>query len=178
MIENDWRAAAAQSLFETLEPSCKQWAARSHAPLEDIRQDLYVFCLELTRGETNYSNAAGSATSYVAGRMWGRTKRYLEYRVEVESAIPERAPAECLQAAQCCGLDALIEAIEDRADREGNLAAAIREHCRANRHLSNLELLRQVGWSRGRAADEVGLSKSTLRSRDRRARYRRDGGGS
>jgi hypothetical protein len=184
------KVLAAQSLFNALEPSCEKWASRARVSIEDIRQDLYVLCLEVVLGETEYRTRAPSAplspsdgpppessfaaaSVYVSGRMWGAAERYREFRARPDKVLPERPAADTTHAEQCLAIDERLEVIERRREKDREDAAALRKNYRAHAELSSLEIMRRATWSQSRAAREIGLSKATIRSRERRERKRR-----
>ena len=168
---------AAESLFTALEPSCEKWASRARVPIEDIRQDLYVLCLEVVLGESEYRTFA-AASVYVSGRMWGAAERYREFRARPDKVLPDRPAADTAQAEQCRAIDECLETAERRREKDREDAAALRLEYRAHAELSTLEIMRRATWSQSRAARETGLSKATIRSRERRERKRREEGAS
>ncbi len=163
---------AANSLFTALEASCEKWASRARVPIEDIRQDLYVLCLEVVLEKSEYRTFA-AASVYVSGRMWGAAERYREFRARPDKVLPERPAADTAQAEQCRAIDECLEVAERRREKDREDAAALRLAYRAHAELSTLALMRRATWSQSRAARETGLSKATIRSRERRERKRR-----
>lgn len=163
------RLCATENLFTALAPSCEKWASRARVSIEDIRQDLYVLCLEVVLGESEYRTFA-AASVYVSGRMWGAAERYREFRARPDKALPERPASDTAQAEQCLAVDELLEVTERRREKDREDAAALRKEYRAHAELSALEIMRRATWSQSRAARETGLSKATIRSRERRKR--------
>lgn len=162
---------AVESLFTALSPSCEKWASRARVPIEDIRQDLYVLCLEVVLEESEYRTFA-AASVYVSGRMWGAAERYREFRARPDKTLPERPAIDTAQAEQCLAIDERLEVAERRREKDREDTAALRKDYQAHAELSALEIMRRATWSQSRAARETGLAKATIRSRERRKRQK------
>ena len=51
-------------------------AARARLSVEDVRQEAWLLCLRVVRGDSDYRPALGSVRQYVMGRLWGLTLRW------------------------------------------------------------------------------------------------------
>lgn len=125
---------AVESLFTALAPSCEKWASRARVPIEDIRQDLYVLCLEVVLGESEYRTFA-AASVYVAGRMWFVAERYREFRADPDKPLPERPAERSVQSDQYRGNDERMAALDERKHCDAQESAVLKWAAHAhNRH--------------------------------------------
>lgn len=156
----------AQALYDQLCGEAYKFAAVSTLSLDDVRQTLYVMCLEHTTGQDAFSPLLGTPKSYIMGRLWGLVERWrpmpsLEDRADDEDDRNEghhRLP----EAAQVPGVDEVLIAaaqrlaeerirddlaLSDRTSLQGlPTAIALVTHC--NRPVS--EIARLLGKNRWR----------------------------
>ena len=135
--------AEADALYHTVAGEAARFAAVCTLSVEDMRQTLYLFCLEHAQGVDNYNALLGEVRPYIMGRMWGLIERWrgrefpLDSDIEdgrEEAVVPEplRTPSveqELIEAEQRRVMEAVLEDMgrQSRLDRAHlpTVAAAI-----------------------------------------------------
>lgn len=77
----------ADELFATVEGEAAYFAAAGSMTVDDVRQTLYLFCLEHARGVDNYNALLGEVRTYIMGRMWGLLQRWKGRELPLDSEI-------------------------------------------------------------------------------------------
>jgi hypothetical protein len=73
----------AKKLYDELSGNAWKLAARSTLDADDIRQELYLMCMEVAEGRSTYSPLVGGVHEYIMGRLWGLVRRWpLSYGIE------------------------------------------------------------------------------------------------
>ena len=76
----------AQTLYAELAGNAYKLAAKSTLDVEDIRQELFLLCLEVAEGHSTYTPVIGGVHEYIMGRLWGFVRRWpCSYSIEVFS---------------------------------------------------------------------------------------------
>ncbi|CUA96970.1 hypothetical protein Ga0061069_10543 [Thiomonas bhubaneswarensis] len=70
----------AQSLYDSMVGEAHKFASVSTLSVEDVRQTLYLMCLERAAGIDGYNPLVGSERAYIMGRMWGLVERWRAMR--------------------------------------------------------------------------------------------------
>jgi hypothetical protein len=70
----------AQALYDLLRGEASKFAAVSTLSLDDVRQTLYLMCLEHVAGQDSYNPLLGTPENYIMGRLWGLVERWRPYR--------------------------------------------------------------------------------------------------
>ncbi len=162
--ETKLSADLAGKLFAALQAEAKKFAAASTLSVEDVRQEIYLMCLEHAAGIDGFDPSLGDARRYICGRLWGLAERWR--RME---SIPENDDLWDVPRSMSVE-DALIEGRE-RAAVEARLEQAQRKRQRDLRNLPTLAALVAVGVVSERgAARLVGSKSSRLRQRLRQLR--------
>jgi hypothetical protein len=60
----------ADELYNALSGNAWKLAARSTLDADDIRQELYLMCMEVAEGRSTYSPLVGGVHEYIMGCMW------------------------------------------------------------------------------------------------------------
>ncbi len=151
-------ADRAGELFAMLRGEAARFASASTLSVEDVRQELYLMCLEHAMGRDGFDPERGDARRYIFGRLWGLVERW--QRMET---IPEGDDWDAPRSMSV--EDALIQG-QERAAAEERLEQADRQRQRDLRHLPTLAALVAVGAVSERgAARLVGSKSSRLRQR-------------
>ena len=151
-------ADRAGELFALLRGEAAKFASASTLSVEDVRQELYLMCLEHAMGQDGFDPERGDARRYIFGRLWGLVERW--QRMET---IPEGDDWDAPRSMSV--EDALIQG-QERAAAEERLEQADRQRQRDLRHLPTLAALVAVGAVSERgAARLVGSKSSRLRQR-------------
>ena len=161
-------AERAGELFAVLRGEAAKFASASTLSVEDVRQELYLMCLEHVMGQDGFDPERGDARRYICGRLWGLIERW--QRME---SIPEGD--DLWDAPRSMSVeDALIQG-QERAAAEDRLEQADRQRRRDLRHLPTLAALVAVGAVSERGATRlVGSKSSRLRQRLRDLRRNLD----
>jgi len=84
----------AQSLYDSMVGEAHKFASVSTLSVEDVRQTLYLMCLERAAGIDGYNPLVGSERAYIMGRMWGLVERWRAMRsLEDEEMETAQAPS-------------------------------------------------------------------------------------
>ncbi|BAP88333.1 putative uncharacterized protein [Burkholderiales bacterium GJ-E10] len=161
-------ADRAEEVFASLQAEAVRFAKDSTLSVEDVRQELYLMCLEHAAGADGFDPGQGDARRFIAGRLWGLTERWRRMEsIPDDDGLwngPLRASVE----------EALIER-QERAAAEERLEQADRQRQRDLRNLPTLAALVAVGAVSERgAARLVGSKSSRLRQRLRQLRKQED----
>ena len=124
----------AQALFTSLlNENAQMFAGVSTLSMDDVRQSLYLFCLEHAAGLDAFNPLLGTPKNYIMGRMWGLIERWrpmssLDEIVDDDNDKPirQRLP----DALQAPGVDAALIAAAQRLAEEqirGDLERASRK---------------------------------------------------
>lgn len=74
---NEEQRTAAQALFTSLlDEQVSMFAGVSTLSMDDVRQSLYLFCLEHAAGLDAFNPLLGTPRNYIMGRMWGMIERW------------------------------------------------------------------------------------------------------
>ena len=74
----------AKTLYVELAGNAHKLAAKSTLDVDDIRQELYLICMEVAEGRSTYTPLIGGVHEYVMGRLWGLVRRWpCSYSIEV-----------------------------------------------------------------------------------------------
>lgn len=65
-----------QALYDKLRAEAGKFVSVSTLSLEDVRQTLYLMCLEHAMGLDAFNPLLGTPESYIMGRMWGIVERW------------------------------------------------------------------------------------------------------
>ena len=66
----------AQTLYDELAGEAWKLAGKSSLDVEDIRQELFLLCLEVAEGRSTYTPVIGGVHGYIMGRLWGLVRRW------------------------------------------------------------------------------------------------------
>ena len=161
-------ADRAGELFAMLRGEAAKFASASTLSVEDVRQELYVMCLEHAMGQDGFDPDRGDARRYIFGRLWGLIERWQRMETIPEGDDLWDAPRSMSVE------DALIQG-QERAASEDRLEQADRQRRRDLRHLPTLAALVAVGAVSERGATRlVGSKSSRLRQRLRDLRRNLD----
>ncbi len=63
-------------LYNALIGNTWKFAAQSSLDVDDIKQELYLICMEVSEGRSAYSPLVGGVDEYILGRLWGLIRRW------------------------------------------------------------------------------------------------------
>ncbi len=66
----------ADDLYNALVGNAWKLAAQSTLGVDDIRQELYLLCMEVAEGRSKYTPLIGGVHEYIMGRLWGLVRRW------------------------------------------------------------------------------------------------------
>ena len=66
----------ADTLYNALAGNAWKLAAQSTLDVDDIRQELYLLCMEVADGRSKYTPVIGGVHKYIMGRLWGLIRRW------------------------------------------------------------------------------------------------------
>lgn len=152
-------ADRADEVFASLQAEAARFAKESTLSVEDVRQELYLMCLEHAAGTDGFDPGRGDARHYVAGRLWGLTERWR--RME---SIPDDDTL--WNGPRLASVEETLIERQERAAAEERLEQADRQRQHDLRNLPTLAALVAVGAVSERgAARLVGSKSSRLRQR-------------
>ncbi len=164
----------AQTLYDELAGAAWKLAGKSALSVEDIRQELFLLCLEVAEGRSTYTPVIGGVHEYIMGRLWGLVRRWpCSYSIEVLTGnISEKFGSEENCELQAGFIPVMLHApsVEDALEQREALyeqdaidiveARLLRNHLKKQ---STLSILIQTGfWSIREAAAFCGSSKSAI----------------
>ncbi len=66
----------ADDLYNALAGSAWKLAKDSTLDTDDIKQEMYLICMEVAEGRSTYSSLCGGMHEYIMGRLWGLVRRW------------------------------------------------------------------------------------------------------
>ncbi len=64
------------TLYNALAGNAWKLAAQSTLDVDDIRQELYLLCMEVADGRSKYTPVIGGVHEFIMGRLWGLVRRW------------------------------------------------------------------------------------------------------
>lgn len=168
----------ADALFtRLLNENAQMFAGVSTLSMDDVRQSLYLFCLEHAAGLDAFNPLLGSSKNYIMGRMWGLIERWRpmssldeivdgDHDKPICQRLPDTLQAPGVDAALIAEAQRLVEEqIRDDLELSSRKSlyglpttVALVTHC--NRPVS--EVARLYGKNRGRLRQAVRQQRSGL----------------
>lgn len=164
----------AQALYDELAGDAWKLAAGSTLDSDDIRQELYLMCLEVTEGRSAYTPMIGGVHEYIMGRLWGLVRRWPQSQsVEglileelVDSENSEKSSVEHFDILAALYAPSVEDVLEQRDFQYEQDAIDIEETRQLRERLkgqTTLSILIRTGyWSIREAAAFCGSSKSGI----------------
>ncbi len=168
----------AEALFTNLlNENAQMFAGVSTLSMDDVRQSLYLFCLEHAAGLDAFNPLLGTSKNYIMGRMWGLIERWRpmssldeivdgDHDKPICQRLPDTLQAPGVDAALIADAQRLVEEqIRDDLELSSRKSlyglpttVALVTHC--NRPVS--EVARLYGKNRGRLRQAVRQQRSGL----------------
>ena len=169
---------SAQALFTSLlDEQVHLFAGVSTLSMDDVRQSLYLFCLEHAAGLDAFNPLLGTPKNYIMGRMWGLIERWRpmsslddmlsdDHDLPIRQRLPDAMQAPGVEAALIARAQRQTEdqirddlELSSRKSLHGlPTAVALVTHC--DRPLS--EVARRCGKNRWRLRQAVRQQRSGL----------------
>jgi DNA-directed RNA polymerase specialized sigma24 family protein len=165
----------ANDLYRTLECQVKNLTTSSVFDINDIRQELYLLCIEVAEGRSSYTPLLGNPHAFIMGRLWWIVRRWAYYSsnlVDLDDENPDEVKIVDNYLDEITA-PSVEEVLCRRAEMLEQDALDIEEiQLRRTRtvHQSTLTLLVQGGyWSSNKAAKFCGVSRQAIDKACRRA---------
>jgi hypothetical protein len=127
--------------------------------VEDIRQELYLMCIEVSSGESSYNPILGTVRAYIMGRLWGLVRRWREAQ-----SLPDDVDGDALTPKHL-QVQSVEQQLIDRQNREER-EYALNSHGvgRSDKPQTSLHIVCNV-LSRRDAAKYLGITREAVRQR-------------
>ena len=112
----------ADELFVTVEGEAKRFTSASVLTVEDVRQSLYLFCLEHAQGVDGYNPLLGDPRTFIMGRMWGLLERWRGREVSLHEVLDDEMAVPVPLALRCQSVASELIERERRRVMEAVLA--------------------------------------------------------
>ncbi len=152
----------ADELFQELQGEAHKFSRCCTLSVEDIRQELYLMCIEVSGGESSYNPILGTVREYIMGRLWGLIRRWRE-----SSSLPDEVDGDAITpiCLQVQSVEDQLIGRQDREDRETVLN--VRNKTKPNKPQTSLNIVCNV-LSRRDAAKFLGITREAIRQRVQR----------
>ena len=149
----------ADELFQDLCGEAHKFSRCCVLSVEDIRQELYLMCIEVSSGESSYNPILGTVRSYIMGRLWGLVHRWREAQ-----PLPDEADGDALTPKHL-QVQSVEQQLIDRQNREES-EYALNSHGRGRSDMpqTSLHIVCNV-LSRRDAAKFLGITREAVRQR-------------
>ena len=152
----------ADELFQELQGEAHKFSRCCTLSVEDIRQELYLMCIEVSGGGSSYSPILGTVREYIMGRLWGLIRRWRE-----SSSLPDEVDGDAITPI-CLQVQSVEDQLIDRQDREDRETALnVRNKTKPNEPQTSLNIVCNV-LSRRDAAKFLGITREAVRQRVQR----------
>lgn len=149
----------ADELFQDLCGETHKFSRCCVLSVEDIRQELYLMCIEVSSGESSYNPILGTVRAYIMGRLWGLVHRWREAQ-----SLPDEADGDALTPKHL-QVQSVEQQLIDRQNREER-EYALNSHGggRSDKPQTSLHIVCNV-LSRRDAAKFLGITREAVRQR-------------
>ena len=123
----------ADELFQELQGEAHKFSRCCTLSVEDIRQELYLMCIEVSGGKSSYNPILGTVREYIMGRLWGLIRRWRE-----SSSLPDEVDGDAITPI-CLQVQSVEDQLIGRQDREDRETALnVRNKTRPNKLQTSL----------------------------------------
>ncbi|WP_031597211.1 hypothetical protein [Ferrovum myxofaciens] len=149
----------ADELFQELRGEAHKFSRCCILPVEDIRQELYLMCIEVTTGKSLYNPILGTVREYIMGRLWGLVRRWRE-----SDPLPDEVEGDAM-APNYLRVQSVEQQLIDRLDREER-EYALNGHGKSkpDKPQTSIHIVCNV-LSRRDAAKFLGITREAVRQR-------------
>lgn len=167
----------ADDLYNALAGNAWKLAAQSTLDVDDIKQELYLLCMEVADGRSKYSPQIGGVLEYIMGRLWGLIRRWsytqsLNELIDNDNSMDEdwetgHMPAawDKLLALQAPSVEDVLMQRDELYEQDARDIEVICQKRERTRGITTLGILVLGGhWSLGDAAKYFGTSRSAIQS--------------
>ncbi|WP_031598694.1 hypothetical protein [Ferrovum myxofaciens] len=155
----------ADDLYNELAGNAWKLAAQSTLDADDIRQELYLMCMEVAEGRSAYTPMIGGVHEYIMGSLWGFIRRWHNLQLLDDLIGNDVDDDKTILLAELHVLsteDVLIRD-EELIEQDALDIEESRQMRKRTQNQSTLEILVQDGyWTIRQAANFCGLSKSAI----------------
>lgn len=138
------------------------WKLRAESSLEldDIKQELYLLCMEVAEGRSKYTPELGSVHDFIMGRLWGLMKRW------PQSISLDEGSDETNHVPATLHAPSIEDVLEDRDALYAQDLVDIEENRRLRDRMKNYStlaiLVQTKHWSLREAAKFCGMSYGSI----------------
>ncbi len=167
----------ADDLYSALAGNAWKLAAQSTLDADDIRQEMFLICMEVAEGRSAYSPLVGNVHEYIMGRLWGLIRKWPRtYSIEdLIGNVSEKIGSneECNLLTEFIPVALHAPSVDDVLEKRAALfeqdAIDIEETRQLRERMteqSTLLILIQTGyWSTREAAKFCGVSRNAIEKR-------------
>lgn len=127
--------ADAQVLYDSLKGEAEKFANVSTLGLDDVRQNLFVLCLEHATGQDAYNPLLGPPRAYIMGRMWGLVERWRPMQRLDDESDDDNSVSEIPDALKSPAVD-----VELMAAAQRKIVERIRDDLETSRRVALAEM--------------------------------------
>ena len=166
----------AENLYNALVGNAGKLAAQSTLDVNDIRQELYLMCMEVAEGRSAYSSMVGGVHKYIMGRLWGLIRRWVPMQsldelmgqdIEGENSAIEHLPGHSRSSA--LHVPSAEDVLIHRHEMLEQDVIDVEERFKLKKSLQNqttmVILLQRGHWSTREAAKYCGISRNAIEKR-------------
>lgn len=152
----------ADDLYNALKGEAWKLAARSTLDIDDIRQELYLLCMEVSEGRSSYTPLLGGVHEYIMGWLWKYILRWPRTQSldELASDDGDKILPDELYA---LAIDDELMRQEGMHEQHARDVEEMHEMRKRMKNQTTLAILVQTGhWSLREAAQFCGVSHVTI----------------
>ncbi len=152
---------SADELFQDLRGEAHKFSKCCTLSVEDIQQELYIMCIEVTSGESPYNAILGTVREYIMGRLWGLVRRWRE-----SDPLPDEVDGEASMTPELLRVPSVEQQLincQERQDMESILDK--KSKAKIEKRLQTSLYIVCTALSRRDAAKYLGITREAVRQR-------------